>query len=55
MTIRMNGKKISRKTATEMIGEKKLKERIQEARETHAEDPWTLISWMDGMSIEFED
>ncbi len=53
MIIKMNGKKITKKAAAELIGKEKLEARIQEAREAHQADPWELISWMDGMEISF--
>ena len=54
MEININGKKITRKAAAELIGKERLEARIQEAREAHQADPWELISWMDGMEISFD-
>lgn len=53
MIIKMNGKKITKKAAAELIGKERLEARIQEAREAHQADPWELITWMDGMEITF--
>ena len=54
MKIYMNGKRISKKSAAELIGKDRLEKRIQEAKETHEADPYVENSWMDGMRIEFE-
>lgn len=53
MIIKMNGKKISKKKAEEMIGKERLQQRIEEAKQAFREDPLEEISWMDGMEIEF--
>lgn len=53
MTIKVNGKKITKAKAIEMFGKERMEARIAEAKEEHAEDPFTQISWMDGMTIEF--
>ena len=52
--IYLNGKKISKKKAKELIGEKRLVERIKEATESFYEDPYEQNIWMDGMMITFE-
>lgn len=54
MEIRINGKKVSKKKAAEMIGAEKLEKRIKEAKETYMKDPYILNSWADGMSIIFK-
>ena len=54
MKIYWNGKRISKKAAAEKIGEEWLEERIKEAKEEHRRDPYTQLSWMDGLEIEFE-
>ena len=51
VTIKVNGKKISQKKAKELYGEKRMKARIQEAKEEYMRDPMTLNTWMDGMEI----
>ena len=53
MKIYMNGKQISKKAAAELIGEERLNNRIEEAREGFMEDPNEMQSWMDGMEIRF--
>lgn len=54
LKIYFKGKKISKKKAIELIGEKRLEERIKEAKQSFYEDPYELNSWMDGMEIRFE-
>jgi hypothetical protein len=49
-----DGKKISRKEAEAWLGKETLARRIEEAKATHEEDPYTLIEWMDGLRIDFE-
>ena len=53
MKIYMNGKQISKKEAAELIGEDRLKNRIEDAKEGYMEDPDQLLTWMDGMEIRF--
>ena len=50
-TIRLNGKKISRKKAEELFGKDRVERRINEAIEAYMEDPWEISSWMDGMEV----
>jgi len=38
----------------EKFGKELVQKRIQEAKETWAEDPLEIVSWMDGMRIENE-
>ena len=54
MQILIKGKPVSRKQAEELVGKERMDKRVEEAKETHAEDPLTEISWMDGMEITFE-
>ena len=54
MTIFKNEKEISRQEAEALIGKDRMDKRIEDAKQTHTEDPNTEISWMDGMRIEFE-
>lgn len=54
LEIRINGKKVSKKKAEELIGKEKLARRIEEAKETFMEDPFILNQWMDGMTITFK-
>lgn len=51
ITIKVNGKKISKKQAFAKYGEDRMKNRISEAQEAFYEDPHILCSWMDGMDI----
>ena len=53
MTIKVNGKKITKAKAIEMLGKKRMEARIAEAKEDHEGDPLMLHYWMDGMMIEF--
>ena len=46
--------KITKKEAEQLIGKEQLKKRIKEAKEEHAKDPFTEISWGDGMVIEID-
>lgn len=52
-TIKVNGKKISKKEAVERFGKDKVEERIQEAIEYFYEEAGCddTSSWMDGMEI----
>lgn len=50
-TIRLNGKKISRKKAEELFGKDRVERRVKEAIEAYMEDPWEISSWMDGMEV----
>lgn len=47
-----DGNEITREEAMEWLGKEKLEQRIQIAKETHQEDPWLEISWMDGFEID---
>lgn len=49
--IRVNGKRISKKTAIEHYGKERIEARIKEAIESYLIDPLELCSWMDGMEI----
>lgn len=49
--IELNGSRITKKEAAELIGEERLEERIKEAKEGYYEDPFQTASWMDGMEI----
>ena len=51
VTIKMNGKRISKKAAAEKIGKERLEARIKEAIADHYEDPYQQETWMDGMEI----
>ena len=48
------GKKITKKKAVEILGEKRFKERLQEAKETFFEDPYILNQWADSFTIIFK-
>lgn len=50
-TIKVNGKKISKKAAIEKFGKERIEARIKESIEAHYEDPMGLCTWMDGMEI----
>lgn len=50
-TIKVNGKKISKKAAIEKFGKERVEARIKESIEAHYEDPMELCTWMDGMEI----
>lgn len=50
-SIRVNGKKVSKRQAIEMYGEEKVTKRLNEALESYYEDSLQLVSWMDGMEI----
>lgn len=50
-TIKVNGKKISKKAAIEQYGKEKIENRIKEAIEAFHDDPYELCTWMDGMEI----
>lgn len=52
--IKVNGKKISRKSACERFGSDKMKRRIKEAEDAFRADPHELSEWMDGMTITFD-
>ena len=52
MNFYLNGQKISKAKAVELFGESTIAKRVKEAKETHAADPYTEISWMDGLLIE---
>jgi hypothetical protein len=49
--IELNGSRITKKEAAELIGEERLEERIKDAKEGYYEDPFQTASWMDGMEI----
>ena len=49
--IKVNGKKVSKKAAVELIGKERLEERINDAITTYYNDPMELNTWMDGMEI----
>lgn len=54
--IELNGKKISKKAASEKFGKEELERMIQEAKEAFAEDPLEETSWWMGegmLSITF--
>ena len=54
----LNGKKVSRKSMIEMVGEERLKRYIEEAREAFLEDPLAQNSFWLGeqnmLTIEFK-
>lgn len=50
-TIKLNGKKISKKAAVEKFGKERIESRIKESIEAYYEDPMELNTWMDGMEI----
>jgi hypothetical protein len=50
---KLYGKTISKKKAIEIYGKETIDYRIKDAKETFFEDPYTQISWADGLSIEF--
>lgn len=41
-----NGKRITKKAATELLGKEKLESFIEEAKETFLEDPYTENEWL---------
>ena len=52
----LNGKKITRKAVKELVGEERLKEMLDEAKETFLEDPLTQNDFFIGngmLTIEF--
>jgi hypothetical protein len=49
--IELNGSRITKKEAAELIGKERLEERIKDAKEGYYEDPFQTASWMDGMEI----
>jgi len=51
MKFYLNGKKVSKKSLEEKFSKERIKERIAEAKETWAEDPYIQVDWMDGMEI----
>ena len=51
ITIKLNGKKISLKKAKELVGEKRMAERIADAKDAYWDDPFEPNIWMDGMEI----
>ena len=51
ITIKVNGKRISKKAAIEKYGKERIESRIAEAKKAFYEDPWELNTWMDGMEI----
>lgn len=53
MKFYLKGKKITKQAAKELLGEKTLTQRIQDAKESYQEDPQQLINWMDGFEIRF--
>lgn len=53
-TIKVNGKKISKKAAIEKFGKERVESRIKEAKESFFKDPYELNTWMDGMEITFK-
>ena len=55
IVIKMNGKKISKKKAMELIGSERLAKRIDDVFSdinSGNYDPYEVPHWMDGMSIE---
>jgi hypothetical protein len=52
-TIKVNGKKISKKAAIEKYGKELIERRIKDAKEGFMNDPYEIQSWMDGMEISF--
>lgn len=50
-TIKVNGKRISKKAAIEQYGKERIENRIKDAIESYYEDPMELCTWMDGMEI----
>ena len=51
MKFYLNDKKISKKVLEEKFGKEKVVQRIKDAKETWSEDPYTQVSWMDGIRI----
>lgn len=51
MKFKHQGKYISRKALEEKLGKEKVAERIRAAKEKWADDPYTLMKWLDGMTI----
>lgn len=52
----LDGKKTTRKAVKELVGDERLKEMLQEAKETFMEDPYTQNSFFLGrqmLTIEF--
>lgn len=54
LEIYLNGKKVSKRKAEQIIGKERLENRINDAKETYTNDPYTKIEWMDGMEIKFK-
>ena len=54
----INGKKVTKKAVTEMVGAEPLKEYIKEAKERFMEDPYEQQSWFLGskgmLTVEFK-
>ena len=46
-----NGKKITKKAATEMLGSRRLEQMLREAKEAFFEDPYEIQSWFIGTGI----
>lgn len=55
ITILVNGKKISKKSAVEKYGRARMEQRIKDAIEEYHADPMTLVEWADGMEIKVRD
>lgn len=51
VTIKVNGKRISKKAAEEKYGKERIAQRIKDAKDAYIEDPLELNTWMDGMEI----
>ena len=51
VVIKINNKKVSQKIAREYLGERRINERIEAAKEYSFEEPGEPCTWMDGMSI----
>lgn len=49
--IELNGKKMSKKAASEKFGKEELERMIQEAKEAFAEDPLEETSWWMGVGM----
>ena len=53
MKIYMKGKQITKEEAEKLLGDARWLKRLQNADESHMEDPNQEISWMDGMEIRY--
>ena len=51
MRFELDGKRISRKRAEELVGKERLAEMVKEAKETMKEDPYIENDWWIGVGL----